>query len=86
MAITPLALFDFAVAHNAEALKEDRSNVYPSFREVAKRFKVTHDQIEQACEDWDSSQGYMGTVVGIRAGSGIAAIKHRGEYLVEAYS
>lgn len=85
MAITPEKLFAYAIAYNAEALKDGRSTVYPTFRDVAKHFRVTHDQIEQACEDWDSSRGYMGMAVGVRSGAGIAAFKSRGEYQVEAY-
>lgn len=85
MAITPQALFDFATGYAAEAEGEGRGSVYPTFREVAKRFKATHDEIEQTCEDWDQSHGYMQPAVGVRSGAGVATFQHRGDYSVEAY-
>lgn len=84
MAITPQALFDFATGY-AAAESQGRGTVYPTFREVARRFNATHDEIEQACQDWDQSHGYMQPAVGIRSGAGVAAFEHRGDCLVEAY-
>jgi len=86
MGITPKALFDYATEFAANAEREGKSRIYPTFREVAKRFKVTHDDIEAACDDWDKSNGYMQPAVGVRSGAGVAAYKHRGDCLVEAYS
>lgn len=86
MAITPQALFKYATEYAAKAEAEGRGSSYPTFREVAKRFKVNHDEIEQACADWDQSNGYMQPAVGVRSGAGVAAYEHRGDYLVEAYA
>lgn len=85
MAITPKQLFDYATEYAANAEKAGRGTVYPTFREVARRFRVNHDEIAQACEDWDQSHGYMQPAVGMRSGAGVAAFEHRGDCLVEAY-
>lgn len=86
MAITSKALFEYATEYAAKAENEGKGRAYPTFREVAKRFKVTHDDIEQACQDWDQSNGYMQPAVGVRSGAGVAAFEHRGDCLVEAYN
>lgn len=85
MAITPQALFDYATAYASKAESEGKGTAYPTFREVAKRFKASHEEIEQACQDWDQSTGYMQPAVGVRSGAGVAAFELRGDCLVEAY-
>ena len=86
MVITPKALFEYATAYSSKAESEGRGTAYPTFREVAKRFKITHADIEQACQDWDQAHGYMQPAVGLRSGGGVAAFVLRGDYLVEAYT
>ena len=86
MGIMPKALFAYATDFAAKAQREGKNRIYPTFREVAKRFNATHDDIEAACNDWDQSDGYMQPAVGVRSGAGVAAYKLRGDYLVEAYS
>lgn len=82
--MTPDELFKFAVKFRQEAEASDQGSQHPTFRQVARRFRVTHDQIEQACEDWQGD-GYMCPAVGFRSGSGYATFSTRGEHLVEAY-
>lgn len=83
--MSPEDLFGYATRYAARSVREGKGTRYPSFREVAKRFKVPHDEIEQACEDWDQSKGYMRPGVGIGGSGGFAAFEHKSEYLVEAY-
>lgn len=85
MAITSEALFKYVTEYAAKAESQGRGTTYPTFREVAKRFNASHEAIEQACHDWDQSNGYMQPAVGVRSGTGVAAFEHRGDWLVEAY-
>jgi DNA-binding transcriptional MocR family regulator len=82
--MSPDNLFNYAVKFCKDAEAAGLGSKYPTFRQVARRFKVTHDQIEQACEDWQG-EGYMRPAVGFRSNSGYATFKTRGEHLVEAY-
>jgi hypothetical protein len=85
MPITPQALFDYASDFARKAEAADKGTQYPTLREVARRFRVTHDQIESACHDWDSKEGYLDIAVGFRTYSGWGAFSNRGDCLVEAY-
>lgn len=59
--------------------------LYPTFRQVAKRFNVTLDDVEQACYDWQG-QGYMQPAVGFRTGGGgVGEYKNKGDWFVEAH-
>jgi DNA-binding transcriptional MocR family regulator len=82
--MTPDELFTYAVKFCQEAEAAGQGTKYPTFRQVARRFKVNYDQIEQACEDWQGD-AYMTPAVGFRSGSGYATFATRGEHLVEAY-
>lgn len=84
--MTPDQLFQYATRYAARSVRQGRGTRYPTFREAATRFKVKHEDIEQACEDWDQSNGYMKPGVGIGGSGGFAAFEHKGEYLVEAYT
>lgn len=77
-------LFAYAVNFCQDAEAAGKGTMLPTFRQVARRFKVTYDQIEQACEDWQGD-AYMAPAIGIRSGSGFATFATRGEHLVEAY-
>lgn len=85
MPLTPQALFDYANTYARQAEAADKGTQYPTLRQVARHFRVTHDQIEDACNDWDSREGYLGIAVGFRTASGWAEYATRGEQLVEAY-
>ena len=80
----PEELFTYAVKFCQKAEAAGQGTKYPTFRQVARRFKVNYDQIEQACEDWQGD-AYMAPAVGFRSGSGYATFATRGEHLVEAY-
>lgn len=84
-ALTPEKLFAYVLNYTRRAEQENSNQLYPTFRQVAKRFNVTYDQIEDACADWDNSKGYMGAVVGGQCNGGHFGYDHRGEQLVEAY-
>lgn len=77
------ALFAYAIEFAGK--QSGMGELYPSFRQVAKRFNCTYDQIEEACDAWDNSNGYMQPAVGGATGGGYFAYEHRGDYLVEAY-
>ena len=83
--MTPEDLFGYATRYAAKSVRAGKGTRYPTFREVSKRFGVPHDDIEQACEDWDQSKGYMKPGVGFASSGGYAVFSHRGEHLVEAY-
>jgi hypothetical protein len=83
--MTPDQLFEFADKYARQAEADGRGTRYPTFREVARHFRVTHAAIEQACEDWDSAKGYLKPAVGIKVGNSIGEFARKGEYLVEAY-
>ena len=83
--VSPSELFSYASEYATTPAAKAIGAQYPTFRDVAKRFKVTYDQIEQTCEDWDHRQGYMQPAIGGQCGSGIFTYSSRGEHLVEAY-
>lgn len=83
--MTPEQLFDFANGFARRAETAGAGTTYPTFRDAAKRFKVRHDEIEQACQDWDQSGGYMQPAVGVGGSGGATAFACRGDWLVEAY-
>ncbi|MBP4081703.1 hypothetical protein [Aeromonas sp. MrichA-1] len=78
--LTPEALFAYACGF---AIRHEAS--YPTFRQAAKRFNCTYDEIENACADWDGANGYMAPSVGGATAGGFFEHEHRGDYLVEAY-
>jgi hypothetical protein len=84
-AITPEKLFHFAKTHAEQARAAGESTLYPTFRATAKRFRCTHQDIEDAIYDYQGT-GYMDAVVGYRTGGGgTTAISVKGDQLVEAY-
>jgi hypothetical protein len=86
MTISAQALFDFASDYARRSEAADKGTQYPTLRVVARRFRVTHDQIEDACNEWDSKEGYLGIAVGFRTGAGWGSYANRGDCLVEAYT
>lgn len=82
--MTPEQLFDYANKYARRAESVGKGSQYPTFRQAAKRFKVTLSEVEDACEDY-SGDGYMKAAVCIRAGNGIYSFKSKGDWLVEAY-
>lgn len=59
--------------------------MYPTFRQAAKRFRTTLDEIERAIEDY-RGEGYLGAAVALGIpGVGVAEITPRGEYQIETY-
>ena len=75
--VSPSELFSYASEYATTPAAKAIGAQYPTFRDVAKRFKVTYDQIEQTCEDWDHRQGYMQPAIGGQCGSGIFVSIHR---------
>lgn len=82
--MTPDELFAYAVKFCHDSEVAEQGTKYPTFRQVASRFKVTYDKIEQACDEWQGD-GYMAPAVGFRSGNGVASFATRGEHQVEAY-
>lgn len=83
--MTPEALFEFVTQFSKDAVAAGSDHLYPTYREISARFGVTFNQIEDACNDWDQSEGYMQTAVGFSNENGMAEFKRRGDYFVEAY-
>lgn len=87
--MTPANLYAYAykVAKRSEARGEGTQ--YPTFRQVAKRFKVKYDDIEDAVSDGQGRNDcgeYFGVGIGVAiSGCGYRQHDTRGEYEVEAY-
>jgi hypothetical protein len=82
--ITPESLFKYVEGYTRRALKTDKREVFPTFREVAKRFRCKYDDIEATVEDY-CGDGYMGVAIGIQVNGAIGLYESRGQYYVEAY-
>jgi hypothetical protein len=80
--LTPEALYAYAMSFHEKAVARDARRQFPSFREASKRFRCSHDDIENAIDSYEGP-GYMGAVVGYQCGSGIAEISVRGDHLIE---
>ena len=83
--MTPEELFAYVDRFARRAEKAGKGTQYPTYRQVAKRFNVKHDDIEEAIDDYQGD-GYLGSVVGYRTGGGWYGIETRGARKVEAYS
>jgi len=81
-ALTPEMLLTYVLNYTHRAEQDGSNQLYPTFRQVAKRFNVTYDQIEDVCADWDNSQGYMAVVFGGQCNGGHFSYDHRGQQLV----
>lgn len=82
--LTQEQLFKYADDYARERENEGKGTQYPTFKQVAKRFKVSYDHIEALCESYDGG-GYMGAIVGFGSNGGYAAIEKKDDYQVEAY-
>ena len=83
--MTPDQLFTYADRFARRHEADGRGTIYPTMRQVAKRFRVAYDEIEDACQIYQG-EGYLGLVVAIGIqGHGYADITPRGEQQVEAY-
>lgn len=84
--MTPQELFNYV---NRYALRNERNGngtVYPTFRQAAKRFHCTYDDIQDAVDGYQSDEGYLGVAIAIGIpGHGYASITPRGNHLIEAY-
>lgn len=77
-------LFEFASKFAKDSENAGQGTQYPTFRQVARRFRVNFSQIEEACEDYQG-KGYMKPAVGFRNYSGHGSFETQGDWLVEAY-
>ena len=87
--MTPEALYKYAANFARRSEATDKGTVWPTFRQIAKRFGVKYDDIEDAVNDGQGRDGcgeYFGVSIGIAIqGVGYAQHDTRGEYVVEAY-
>lgn len=77
-------LFVYATNFAKRSESTGRGTQYPTFKQAARRMKCTYDELQDLIDDYQG-EGYMGAVVGFRTGGGVATIKSRGDYQVEAY-
>ena len=86
--LTAQQLFNYANKFARRSESKGNGTQYPTFRQVAKRFKVSYDQIEDAIADGQGRSGcgdYFGAGIGIQIpGVGYLVYSARGEYIVEA--
>jgi len=79
-------LFNYALQFCKDSIAKDRGSDFPTFREVAKKFRVRMAAIQEAIEDFENDRNrYMDTIVGVRCGAGIGSFKNMGDYKVEAW-
>lgn len=65
---------------------ERASHQYPTMRQASKRFKCNYDDIENVMgDDLGDESRYLGLGTAWKVGGGVAEIKHRGDYVIEAY-
>lgn len=83
--MTPDQLFEYANQFARQAEADGRGTQYPTFQIVAKRFRINHETIEQACDDFDQANAYMKPAVGVRCGCAVGTFDRKGQWLVEAY-
>ena len=62
-----------------------RNDKFPTFKQVARRFRCRYDDIEEACDDYHGI-GYLGVAIGIQVNGAIGQFESRGQYEVEAYT
>lgn len=83
--VSAQALFDWANRFARKREAKGHGTQYPTFRQAATRFRVTHDELELTIGEYHG-EGYLGMAVGFGiSGVGIAGIRTRGDYLIEAY-
>jgi hypothetical protein len=86
--MTPQELFKYADRFASRSEAKDQGTQYPTFREIAKRFKVTYDEIEDVVASGQGMDGcgdYFGVSIGVQIqGVGYAEHGSRGEWQVEA--
>jgi hypothetical protein len=84
----PEELFKYADRFATRAEAKGLGTQYPTFRQIAKRFRVNYDQIEDAVSDGQGNEecgSYFGVAIGVQIrGVGYAEHNSRGEYFVEA--
>ena len=84
-AMTPEELYGYASRFELRAIKAGRGSEWPTFRQVAKRFGVTYDDIEEAASG-DVGGRYLGIAVAVGISEvGYREFDCRGDWLVEAY-
>jgi hypothetical protein len=83
--VDPDELFAYATAFCRRNEAKDGGSDYPTLRQAANRFGVRQVDIESACDDFDSSKGYMQIAVAVGGNGGYAEYKTRGDCKVEAY-
>lgn len=75
--LTSDTLFDYAKK------QYEKTGLYPTVRQCAKRFKTSSSLIEEKIEDYQG-KNYLGLIVGYKTFGGIAVLEPH-EYCVEAY-
>ena len=84
----PAELFRYADRFASRHEAKGKGTVFPTFRQIAKRFRVRYDEIEDAVADGQCSDecgSYFGVSIGVQIqGVGYAEHGTRGEYQVEA--
>ncbi|MFM0608648.1 hypothetical protein PQR05_29380 [Paraburkholderia sediminicola] len=76
--LTPTALHGYALDYYRE------SGQCPTVSQAAEHYGVAKQRIIDTCDDYRGA-GYLKPATGIRTGSGMASIKRKGDYLIEAY-
>lgn len=79
-------LFEYAFQFCKDSIANGNGSDYPTFREVARKFKVKQETVQDAIDDFHTRDSrYMDTIVGIRTFSGIGCFGKIGDYKVEAW-
>jgi len=83
--LTAAKLFEYANRYAREHEASGHGTQYPTLRMVARRFRVTLDQIEDLTNE-GVEDGYLGIGVALGNAVGAGMIEPRGQQLVEAYA
>jgi hypothetical protein len=83
-ALTPNALFGYAMEFARESDEAERNIRYPTFRQAAEHFRTSLVKIEEACADY-IGDGYLRPAVGFKNHSGFGCYEKKSDWLVEAY-
>lgn len=87
--LEPNVLFAYAVEFSKKSVSDGLGSQYPTFSEVARKFRVKLQDVQDSIDDFkneNQDNRYMDAIVGIGNANGTYAFTKLGEYRVEAYN
>lgn len=84
MTPTSRQLYAYASRFASASEKAGEGTKWPTFRQAARRFRCTLDEIEEAVASYEGD-GYMGAGVAMATSAGYYPLRRRGQWVIEAY-